>query len=96
MPTYIVPGQRTSGGEVILDFWSLLTLEAIDLEMLSRYEILNVDLSWDDVILRLEMLSNTYIHVSLPNWGLTPDSKDNLQIHISFVEVLVYRTFNTV
>jgi hypothetical protein len=24
------------------------------------------------------MLSDTYIHVSLPNWGLIPDSKDSL------------------
>jgi hypothetical protein len=43
MSTYIVPGQRTSGGEVILDLWFLLTLGATDLY--ERYKILNVDQS---------------------------------------------------
>jgi hypothetical protein len=76
MPTYIVPGQWTSGADVKLDLWFLLTLGATDLD--ERYKILNVDLSEDDVILRLEMSSSTYIHKSVPNWGLTPDSNDSL------------------
>ena len=77
-PTYIVPRLRTSDVDVIFDLRLMVTLGATDIN--ERYKILKVDLSEDnaDVFLRLQMLGNTSLNVSLPNWGLTLATKDNI------------------
>jgi hypothetical protein len=78
MPTYIVPRLRTSDVDVIFDLRLMVTLGAIDIN--ERYKILKVDLSEDNanVFLRLQMLGNTSLNVSLPNWGLTLATKANI------------------
>jgi hypothetical protein len=62
MPTYIVPGQRSSDGEVILDLWFLLAVGAIDLD--ERYKILNVDLMEDDVVILRNVIRHVHTRVS--------------------------------
>ena len=78
MPTYIVPRLRTSDVYVIFDLRLMVTLGAIDIN--ERYKILKVDLLEDNanVFLRLQMLGNTSLNVSLPNWGLTLATKDKV------------------